>query len=71
MTTLFTSIYTGSEYHCSTIDYFPKDEYSPDPNDSTMAIPCKYQYINCPIKMFVIHFLWCKPNTVCMKYEIE
>lgn len=29
------------DYHCSKIDYFPKDEYSPDPNDSTMAIPCK------------------------------
>lgn len=26
---------------CSTIDYFPLEEYSPDPNDSTMAIPCK------------------------------
>ncbi|XP_055305353.1 uncharacterized protein LOC129570024 isoform X2 [Sitodiplosis mosellana] len=29
----------GVEYQCSKIDYFPKDEYSPDPNDSTMAIP--------------------------------
>lgn len=27
------------EMHCSNIDYFPKEEYSPDPNDSTMAIP--------------------------------
>ncbi|KAL3174596.1 hypothetical protein MRX96_001051 [Rhipicephalus microplus] len=25
--------------HCVMIDYFPKEEYSPDPNDSTMAIP--------------------------------
>ncbi|KAK8784447.1 hypothetical protein V5799_009190 [Amblyomma americanum] len=25
--------------HCVLIDYFPKEEYSPDPNDSTMAIP--------------------------------
>ncbi|KAJ6638171.1 hypothetical protein Bhyg_10904 [Pseudolycoriella hygida] len=32
----------GLDYHCSTIDYFPNEEYSPDPNDSTMAIPCKY-----------------------------
>ncbi|KAF8793217.1 hypothetical protein HNY73_004727 [Argiope bruennichi] len=24
---------------CENIDYFPKEEYSPDPNDSTMAIP--------------------------------
>ncbi|XP_058797729.1 uncharacterized protein LOC131667962 [Phymastichus coffea] len=32
---------TGSsaEYECSTIDYFPKEEYSPDPSDSTMAMP--------------------------------
>ena len=28
---------------CSNIDYFPNEEYSPDPNDSTMAIPCKYE----------------------------
>ncbi|XP_075230688.1 stargazin-like protein [Lycorma delicatula] len=27
------------EMHCSSIEYFPKEEYSPDPNDSTMAIP--------------------------------
>lgn len=29
------------EYECSNIDYFPNEEYSPDPNDSTMAIPCE------------------------------
>ncbi|XP_014217892.1 voltage-dependent calcium channel gamma-4 subunit, partial [Copidosoma floridanum] len=29
----------GAEYECSNIDYFPKEEYSPDPSDSTMAIP--------------------------------
>ncbi|XP_054282129.1 voltage-dependent calcium channel gamma-4 subunit-like [Macrosteles quadrilineatus] len=28
-----------TELDCSNIDYFPKEEYSPDPNDSTMAIP--------------------------------
>lgn len=28
-------------YDCNKIDYFSKEEYSPDPNDSTMAIPCK------------------------------
>ena len=32
---------TGTDYHCSKVDYFPHEEYSPDPNDSTMAIPCK------------------------------
>jgi hypothetical protein len=31
------------DLQCFNIDYFPKEEYSPDPNDSTMAIPCKYQ----------------------------
>lgn len=35
------SFFSGVDYQCSKIDYFPKDEYSPDPNDSTMAIPCK------------------------------
>ena len=30
------------EYECSSIDYFPNEEYSPDPSDSTMAIPCEY-----------------------------
>lgn len=38
--------HVGKEYHCSKIDYFPKDEYTPDPNDSTMAIPCKYAFHN-------------------------
>jgi hypothetical protein len=28
---------------CFNIDYFPREEYSPDPNDSTMAIPCEYK----------------------------
>uniref|UniRef100_T1IAZ6 Voltage-dependent calcium channel gamma-5 subunit n=1 Tax=Rhodnius prolixus TaxID=13249 RepID=T1IAZ6_RHOPR len=27
------------ELQCTNIEYFPKEEYSPDPNDSTMAIP--------------------------------
>ncbi|XP_064478856.1 uncharacterized protein LOC135392111 [Ornithodoros turicata] len=27
------------DMQCRLIDYFPKEEYSPDPNDSTMAIP--------------------------------
>ncbi|CAB3363918.1 Hypothetical predicted protein [Cloeon dipterum] len=27
------------EMQCFNIDYFPREEYSPDPNDSTMAIP--------------------------------
>ncbi|XP_014236622.1 uncharacterized protein LOC106658942 isoform X1 [Trichogramma pretiosum] len=30
---------TYQEFECSSIDYFPKEEYSPDPSDSTMAIP--------------------------------
>ncbi|XP_046660244.1 voltage-dependent calcium channel gamma-5 subunit [Homalodisca vitripennis] len=28
-----------NEMHCTNIEYFSKEEYSPDPNDSTMAIP--------------------------------
>jgi hypothetical protein len=28
-------------YDCNKIDYFSKEAYSPDPSDSTMAIPCK------------------------------
>uniref|UniRef100_A0A182T3C1 Uncharacterized protein n=1 Tax=Anopheles maculatus TaxID=74869 RepID=A0A182T3C1_9DIPT len=32
----------GDEFQCSSIDYFPSEGYSPDPNDSTNAIPCKY-----------------------------
>ncbi|GLG94137.1 uncharacterized protein GBIM_01395, partial [Gryllus bimaculatus] len=27
------------DLQCFNIDYFPREEYSPDPNDSTMAIP--------------------------------
>ncbi|XP_053658320.1 uncharacterized protein LOC128707393 [Anopheles marshallii] len=29
----------GNEFQCSKIDYFPSEGYSPDPNDSTNAIP--------------------------------
>ncbi|XP_053690896.1 uncharacterized protein LOC128739434 [Sabethes cyaneus] len=28
-----------SEFHCATIDYFPLEDYNPDPHDSTNAIP--------------------------------
>ncbi|XP_018324336.1 voltage-dependent calcium channel gamma-5 subunit isoform X2 [Agrilus planipennis] len=28
-----------TRYNCSAIDYFSKEEYNPDPSDSTMAIP--------------------------------
>ena len=37
------------DLHCFNIDYFPREEYSPDPNDSTMAIPCEYQNANTEI----------------------
>lgn len=36
------SVLSGVDYHCSKIDYFPKEDYSPEVHDSTMAIPCKY-----------------------------
>ncbi|KAK0169604.1 hypothetical protein PV328_011833 [Microctonus aethiopoides] len=42
VTEIFTKfLLTGSrmQYECSSIDYFPNEEYSPDPSDSTMAIP--------------------------------
>lgn len=37
----FYSRFSEEVWRCSKIDYFPTEEYSPDPNDSTMAIPCK------------------------------
>lgn len=47
------SLFSGVDYQCSKIDYFPKDEYSPDPNDSTMAIPCK----NSILLVFIIQLI--------------
>lgn len=38
---LFSFAASKMQYECFNIDYFPSEEYSPDPNDSTMAIPCK------------------------------
>uniref|UniRef100_A0A182NST6 mitogen-activated protein kinase kinase n=1 Tax=Anopheles dirus TaxID=7168 RepID=A0A182NST6_9DIPT len=29
----------GTDFQCASIDYFPSEGYSPDPNDSTNAIP--------------------------------
>ncbi|KAJ8982854.1 hypothetical protein NQ317_002261 [Molorchus minor] len=29
-------------YYCNNIDYLSEEEYSPDPNDSTPAVPCKF-----------------------------
>jgi len=29
-----------TDRHCIYINYFPTEEYSPDPNDSTLTIPC-------------------------------
>jgi hypothetical protein len=34
-----------TERYCFNIDYFPTEEYSPDPNDSTLSIPCKRSFI--------------------------
>ena len=36
------------EWHCFSIDYFAKDRYTPDPHDSTMAIPCKSLSLSLP-----------------------
>jgi hypothetical protein len=37
-----------TERYCFNIDYFPTEEYSPDPNDSTLSIPCKRSFIIIP-----------------------
>ena len=31
----------GTVTNCFSIDYFAKERYTPEPHDSTMAIPCK------------------------------
>lgn len=73
----FRFVFTGVEYQCSKIDYFPKDEYSPDPNDSTMAIPCKYSIINfvslkqeCQIQ-FVAGIFWLCLGVQCNQLFIK
>lgn len=51
-----------TERFCFNIDYFPTEEYSPDPNDSTLSIPCKY-FIKGNFQMnffFVIFINWKK-----------
>lgn len=48
-------VISGVDYHCSKIDYFPKEDYIPDASDSTMAIPCKYS-ISEIVKFFKFHF---------------
>lgn len=42
----FACLDKASPYQCMKIDYFPKEEYTPDPNDSTMAIPSKFNNNN-------------------------
>lgn len=44
---LITTFVSAGEtlYECNRIDYFTKEEYSPDPNDSTLAIPCEYFFL--------------------------
>ena len=40
---LFLIVLAGNDtVTCSRIQYFSGDDYIPDPNDSTGAIPCKY-----------------------------
>lgn len=60
--------FSGNDYQCSKIDYFPKDEYSPDPNDSTMAIPCK-NFIKFVFFIVVVrvHLLHSYENFSCLK----
>lgn len=46
---VFVRVISGVDYHCSKIDYFPKEDYIPDASDSTMAIPCKYFIAACKV----------------------
>ena len=45
-----------TENLCLNIDYFPKEEYSPDPNDSTLSIPCKHRHTDSSIYLFFVLF---------------
>jgi len=47
------------ELHCFGIEYFAKDRYTPDPNDSTMAIPCKTRAL-----LFSLSLLPCHSATI-------
>ena len=41
------SVSVGSEeFVCQLIDYFPRENYSPDSADSTMAIPSKLRRLH-------------------------
>lgn len=46
---------------CMDIDYFTEEEYVPDQNDSTMAIPCKYSLVSVPkFKLTFTVFRYCQ-----------
>ena len=38
----FSILVGGTNFSCSRIDYFPTEEYQPDDQDSSKAIPCEY-----------------------------
>ncbi|KAK9738116.1 PMP-22/EMP/MP20/Claudin tight junction [Popillia japonica] len=59
------SRYTGETlYECNRIDYFSKEEYSPDPNDSTLAIP--YAVTRSVIFFATATFLLCGGYCCCI-----
>ncbi|XP_044253108.1 voltage-dependent calcium channel gamma-5 subunit [Tribolium madens] len=51
-------------YACNKIDYFSKEEYSPDPNDSTMAIP--YTVTRSVIFFLAASLLLCSGYCCCI-----
>ncbi|XP_054718886.1 voltage-dependent calcium channel gamma-7 subunit-like [Uloborus diversus] len=59
---------------CENVDYFPKEEYSPDPNDSTMAIPYAvkrasiFVFLSC--LTLLLGYLLCVLGTLCRKRPV-
>ncbi|KAK4874645.1 hypothetical protein RN001_014005, partial [Aquatica leii] len=51
-------------YECNNIDYFSKEKYSPDPNDSTLAIP--YAVTKSIFYFLLASFLLCLSYCCCI-----
>ncbi|CAL1289332.1 unnamed protein product [Larinioides sclopetarius] len=59
---------------CENIDYFPKEEYSPDPNDSTMAIPYAVKrasvFIFSSCLTLLLGYLLCVVGSLCRRRPV-
>ncbi|KAG8184839.1 hypothetical protein JTE90_012088 [Oedothorax gibbosus] len=59
---------------CENIDYFPKEEYSPDPNDSTMSIPYAVKrasvFIFSSCLTLMLGYLLCILGSLCRKRPV-